>query len=119
MDLADRDRARVDEELERLRPEPFLGAFAAPLPKLVDEGGDAARAFDRMGELLGASEEAATLHFRVREGDDERSFVVHTGAEGSKVTSEVVGRPDVEVIVSAETWNEIAAGAISPLEAFG
>ncbi|HEX2294102.1 MAG TPA: SCP2 sterol-binding domain-containing protein, partial [Actinomycetota bacterium] len=47
------------------------------------------------------------------------SFVVHTGAEGSKVTSEVVGRPDVEVIVSAETWNEIAAGAISPLEAFG
>jgi putative sterol carrier protein len=106
--------------LEKIREEPALGDFAIPLPKLAEASSkDLGRTFQRLGELIGASEEEATLQFRIAGEGEARIWSLTTGPAGCNVTTEHAPRPDIEVLLDADTWKLIAEGTMSPLEAFG
>jgi putative sterol carrier protein len=110
----------VETALERIRDEPVLGDFATPLPRLSREGSDDLGAtFERLSELIGASKETTTLNFRIADDAGSHLWSVTTEPGGCSVTTELTRAPDLEVIVDAETWSQIANGSVSPLEALG
>jgi hypothetical protein len=117
----DHDKTEVTARIARqVESSPLLADFHIPFPKLTDAGRpDSDAAFARLGELLGAVQEPLTVRFRVTDEGSGRSWLFDGGPDGCRVTNDAATQPDVEVILDAETWNLIASGAMSPLEAFG
>ena len=118
------DDSRMRRQLaERLHDNPVLADFLSPLPRLTEQGdeGDLGRTFERLGEIAGRSEIRARVHFRILEDDRKtiRSWSLELGPTGHSVTPEPAHRPDLEVLVTEETWRRLAEGTVSPLEAFG
>ena len=108
---------------ERLLSDPVLADFVSPFPQLTESEGDLDETFQRIGEVVGASEVRARVHFGVVQGSGEgemvRSWTLELGPDACAVTAERVHGPDLDVLVSEETWWRLAAGTVSPLEAFG
>jgi hypothetical protein len=117
----DHDKTEVTARIARqVESSPLLADFHIPFPKLADVGRqDSDAAFARLGELLGAVQEPLTVHFRVTDEGTGRSWLLDSGPDGCRVTNDAPRQSDVEVILDSETWNLIASGAMSPLEAFG
>jgi putative sterol carrier protein len=93
--------------------------FSLPWSPLVNAGeGDIRRAFESLGQQLGASQENARVHFGIIEGNETVSWSLELGPDGSAVTADRVHNPDLEVLVQKEAWWQIVQGAVSPLEAF-
>jgi SCP-2 sterol transfer family len=114
------DTTAVTEALARMQQVPFLADFARPLPRLGDAGGDDVRStFMRFGDLLGRLDEPVVVVFRLTDGGAPESWSVSAGPEGAQVGAEAAGTPDLEAILSRRTWQRMAGGELSPLEAFG
>jgi hypothetical protein len=116
----DKRSGKIEEALERARAEPVLGDFAVPLPKLARAGSTGIGAsFEELAKVIGVSKETTTVTFRVTEPRKVHVWSLSSGPSGSRVTTGDPQPPDLEVLLDAETWKQIAAGALSPLEAFG
>lgn len=120
--MSDRDATETAARtLERFRRLPFFSDFSAPLPRLSQpDGVDLDRTFTTLASVVGARQEALSVRFHITDGDAARSWSVDAGPEGGRVTAgEPAQPPGVELILDAETWQLIAEGTLSPLEAFG
>jgi putative sterol carrier protein len=67
--------------------------------------------FSRMAELLADAGESGELQFRIV-GAEQRCYSVALGQAHTKAE-----RPSLEIVTRAQTWWEIAAGSVSPLQA--
>ncbi|MEV0177073.1 SCP2 sterol-binding domain-containing protein [Streptomyces sp. NPDC050803] len=104
---------------DSFRNDPTLAEFLLPFPQLPHaEDGDPGSAFERLGELVAGSTLRARVHFRISADDAARSWTLELGPDACTVSSERAHRPDLEVLVGAETWRQLATGSLSPLEAF-
>jgi hypothetical protein len=110
------------------RQSSFLSHFMSPFPRLTEateaEERDVGRSFERLAELLGGSRLRARVHFGIIDGDTldadaVRSWSLDMGDDDCTVRAERAPDPDLEVLVSEDTWWQIAEGRLAPLEAFG
>jgi putative sterol carrier protein len=91
----------------------------APLKKLLEpEDSDLEAGFQRLAELLQASGETADVQFDIAEGRRTHRWHVALREKSATVGEEAARRPDVRLIVGDKTWRQIAAGQLSPLDAF-
>jgi putative sterol carrier protein len=102
-----------------MRAMPLLSDFGTPLPRLM--GADSREldtTFDRLSQVVGNSEEPLAIRIRIVDGERDRSWLLYADSAGCRVTAEPEQAPDLEAIMSSETWVLIASGTLSPLEAF-
>lgn len=101
-----------------------FSAFMSPFPRLTEANErDLGNTFERLATLIGGSQLRARVHFGIVDGDTlytdaMRSWSLDLDTDGCLVRAERAPDPDLEVLVSEETWWQIAEGALSPLEAF-
>ena len=74
---------------------------------------------ESMRRLLGASQRTALVHFGVREGGRSQSWTFKMDSDGCTISSGRDSDPDLEVLVTAETWWRLVSGELAPVEAFG
>jgi putative sterol carrier protein len=92
----------------------FLSDFEVSLPRFG--GKDPEASFKRFAKLIGAAERPLSVVVHV--ADEDESHVFHAAARGCTVTDVVPESSDLELILDASTWGEIASGELSLLEAF-
>ena len=91
----------------------------ADCAKLRDLGHtDVAATFDAMASLLSGFGRTARIQFRLEGDEPTRTFVVKITKTGASVGQQPVAKPTLEIVSKHATWREIAAGTLSPLEAF-
>lgn len=94
--------------------------FAVAFPKLRDSPErDLAQSFGRLAELTSTSVRAGTVTFGVRRDSGVAHFSWPLKAASPQVASERPDSPDLEVLLSEETWWALADGTVTPLDAFG
>jgi putative sterol carrier protein len=92
--------------------------FAA-LKKLVDPGEeDLGKGFARLSEALKASGELADVQFDIVRGRATRRWTLMLEPKAAAAAERASRRPDLRVLIRQETWQRIAAGELSPLDAF-
>jgi putative sterol carrier protein len=78
--------------------------------------------FERLGKLLAVSDFSGTVSVQLVDedrGEQKTSQFVITVANGkAKTSSERPDKPDIEFITTTATWQEVAAGKLTPQEAF-
>ncbi|WP_017626592.1 hypothetical protein [Nocardiopsis chromatogenes] len=111
----------TDRPATTFADDPLLAAATAPWRIAAPGDRDLNAVFERVGRCLGPWPRSSEILFRITGGDREDRWAVHCGPEGSR--SYDAARTDVaadlELIVDATTWWEIACGGLSPLDAFG
>ena len=89
--------------------------------KDLTDGGkaDLIGTFKNMASLLKTAGFEIAIGFHIHDKQTVHRYSLH--ATSKKTTVNQGGNPktDLEVITTAETWREIARGAMSPLDAFG
>jgi putative sterol carrier protein len=97
---------------------PHLADFATPLPSLVEaDRNDVHATFERLSELLGASETPFALQIQIGDEEQPRIWTLAATADGCRLT-DINESADIEALLGMETWALLASGALSPLEAF-
>jgi SCP-2 sterol transfer family len=90
----------------------------AKVKRLIPRGErDLQRGFNRLSQKLKSSGEIAEIQFDIVSRTTQ-SFTVSLGAGASEATKGAARLPDVRVIIARETWQQVAEGALSPLEAY-
>lgn len=112
--------AAVPEGMDSLRALPQFEDVAVPLPVLSAPGGskDPRAQLTRLGELFGSTSPPLSMGLQITEGEQARSLFLDAGPQGTRVTDTPARKLDLEIVLSADTWQELAAGTVSPLEAF-
>jgi putative sterol carrier protein len=91
----------------------------APLKRLIEDGEDnLPLSFERLADMLKLSGETADVQVDVVEGRRTRTWLLALRPKRATVSNDAMRRPDVHLIVARETWQRIAEGQLSPLEAF-
>jgi putative sterol carrier protein len=91
----------------------------AKLKRLAEPGeNQLGPAFDRLAKLLESSAEVAEIQFDLYDGRKTDSWSLALDRKTATARNDPVHRPDLRIITSRKTWQEIAGGALSPLEAF-
>lgn len=94
--------------------------FAVAFPKLLAFADrDLAGSFGRLAELTSASALAGTVTFGVTRDSGVARFSWLLKTASPQVAHERAESPDLEVLLSEETWWALADGTLTPLEAFG
>jgi putative sterol carrier protein len=81
-------------------------------------GNDVSTTFNRMAELLKGTEDEGKFQFQITTDDKPSYYVVEVNKKTSLVKTVKNDKPDFEIITDADTWWQIADGALSPLRAF-
>jgi hypothetical protein len=79
---------------------------------------DLDQTFQRLADSLRDSGKTATVRCTILTGDTSRRWTFDLRGNDCQLLSEQKKMPDLEIITSDSTWWEIAAGNVSPLEAF-
>jgi putative sterol carrier protein len=74
--------------------------------------------FDRLAKLLKSSGEVAEVQFDIIDGRTTHAWSFSLEQKTATASNKAVPHPDVRLIVSRRTWQEIAEGNMSPLGAF-
>lgn len=90
----------------------------APLKKLAEPKDDLKAGFERLARSLKTSGETADIQFDVVEGRTTHHWHVALRPKSATATNQAANRPDVRLIVGKKTWQQVAAGELSPLDAF-
>jgi hypothetical protein len=75
----------------------------------------------RLGELLGSSNIRGTIQLRLLDkatGKEQSLLNVTLNGVKAKTGIRPIGKPDVELVTTPETWSEIASGQLPPILAF-
>lgn len=79
---------------------------------------DIDQSFERLVEQLNNTGESALIQFRVL-SEGKRAFKgLKLTKQGCRMSNQEYDKPNLEVIMSSDTWMKIASGSYSPLEAF-
>jgi putative sterol carrier protein len=100
-----------------VRAEVRRSSFAL-LKKLADPGEDLKGGFERLARALKTSGETADIQFDIVEGRTTHHWHVALRQKSATATNQVAHRPDVRLIVAKKTWQQVAVGELSPLDAF-
>ena len=90
----------------------------AKLKDLTGGGADVASTFGAMASLLSGFGREAILQFRLEGDEPTQNFVVNITKTGVSVEHQPIANPTFQIVCKHCTWREIAAGKLSPLEAF-
>lgn len=112
------DAATAKTALARMHDVPFLGDFARPFPRLGADGTALRPTFEQFGRHLGKPGKRVVVLFRLTGERGDETVAVTAGPDGSSVDAGA-DAPDLEVLLTEDTWRQIAGGRLSPLEAFG
>lgn len=74
--------------------------------------------FERMAELLAGMPGRARVQFVLLDGDQQRPWGLELRNKTCRMKATRVERPDLEIVTTPETWQRIAEGELSPIEAF-
>ena len=74
--------------------------------------------FQRLAEQLRDSGQQGTLQCTILGSGEPRRWVLNLSGRECRVQTEPVAVPNLEIITDATTWWAIAAGTLSPLDAF-
>lgn len=103
------------------RPDPFTDPaprFACLRPLLEREGRDIAQSFQAMAEALRTYDAPCRLQVRLVDGDETvETWNVEGGVRASAARGQEAADADVLVVVSSDTWIEIAQGRLAPFDA--
>lgn len=113
------DAAKRDDigALERAARLPLLQDFGMPLATLdASQADDIGASVERVARQLGGVDEPLSVHVEI---SDVGSWHLNARPSGSTVTEAAEGRPDVEILLDADTWRQLVTGRVSGLEAFG
>jgi hypothetical protein len=115
--MADKQRIALEQRVAR---NPVLADFASPLPRIGEvDGGSVPAGLKRLAGALGRVDKAAAIQVTVAGTKGEpRRWHLRLAPDGGKVVEGAHEKPDLEIIVGEENWSRIAAGEISPLDAF-
>jgi hypothetical protein len=92
--------------------------FACLRPLLENEGRDAAESFQAMAAALHSYDGPCRIQIRLVDGDETiETWEVEGGARASAARAQGASDADVVVVVSSDTWLEIARGRLAPFEA--
>lgn len=98
----------------------MLEAFTRRFEPLVSTGADAADSLEQLARQLGAAQLTGVMQLTINNGGGgglDRCLIM--SPSGCEVLQDRADRPDLEIIVSADGWHQIASGGVSPLEVFG
>lgn len=91
-------------------------------PRRIDAGevrvSDLGESVESGAKLLRRGKDVGQLELRLVGAKGSRSFTVDVLAGDSRVTQGAADQPDLQVVVSEETWVEIANGDLSPVDAY-
>jgi putative sterol carrier protein len=91
----------------------------AKLQSLVaDREVEIAATFETLTSLLQDSGEKGSIQFRIIDVDRQRHWHLILTPKSSKLVPDSTRSPSLEIVTRSETWMAIAAGSLSPLEAF-
>jgi putative sterol carrier protein len=92
----------------------------ALLKDLRVKGSDKPEAtFARLGELLKSSKTHGVLQLRLVDGNGQETLIrTSVGQTKGKSGAQAKAKPRIEIITTAETWTEMAAARLSPIDAF-
>jgi putative sterol carrier protein len=79
---------------------------------------DVYASFDRMAKQLEGSGIKGKVQFSILDGDNWKQMGIQLESSGAKVQKEPLKKPDLEILTRKETWEQIASGALSPVDAF-
>ena len=80
---------------------------------------DLAATFRNMASLLEDAGFDVVMEFHIRSGQTFQTFSLRVVDGTSSAVAEPAADAHIELVTAEETWNEIAAGRLSPLDAFG
>jgi hypothetical protein len=95
-----------------------MGTFMR-LRRLTEGGVDPAQGMAALAQRLQDLGEQGVLQVRLvgaDAGDESRFWSIIAGEDSAR--AERVGRPDLEIVTTAETWRRLTDGSYSPLDAF-
>jgi putative sterol carrier protein len=93
--------------------------FAKVKTKLAEPGErDLKAGFERLAKLLESSGELAEVQFDIVEGRTSDAWTLSLDRKTAAANNRAARQPDVRIIVSRTTWQEIAAQDRSPLDAY-
>lgn len=117
--MTDRDADLSKTVRRAFADDPFLSVFAQPLQPFLGKRSQIETSFDRMSKVLAKARLTGVIQLTLRRGRSTVQQCLIMSPAGCEVLETKADRPDVEVITDTETWESIARGEISPLEAFG
>ncbi len=98
--------------------DPARPQFAA-LKDLTHGGkADLAGTFKNLASMLEDAGFDIAIEYHIGPGDQYRTFSVRVADGKSTVTSDAMPAPHLRIVMSEETWNEIASGSLAPADAF-
>jgi putative sterol carrier protein len=88
--------------------------------KDLTQGGkaDLAATFQNLASLLEDAGFDVAIEYQVGSGETYRTFLVRVADGVSAVTAESSPDAPLRIIMSEETWSEMASGTLSPADAF-
>jgi putative sterol carrier protein len=91
----------------------------AKLKKLVETGeDDLEKSVSRLADVLKSSGEQAELQVDIVRGRTTKRWTVSLEPKSAAALEKAARRPDLWILVSQGTWQQIAEGALSPVDAF-
>lgn len=79
---------------------------------------DIEASLNQFAELLAKTSSSGTIALRIVSGAAINHWTVHINPGAGQVSRESTGRPDIELVTTANTWMQIASGNVSPLQCF-
>jgi putative sterol carrier protein len=95
-----------------------MKSFATFRPLIRSNRENVRTSLEQVARSLSTTGEQTRIHFRLLNSGKREAWTVHVGGKKADVQDRHTGKPKVEVVTRVETWNEIALGKLSPLEAF-
>lgn len=80
---------------------------------------DFEKIFKRLADFVGNSGEHGQVQFKIGIGEKHQYWRLELDGKTCKVSTKKHDRPDLEILIRAETALQLAEGSISPIEAFG
>jgi len=91
----------------------------AKLRRLIEPGEkDLDKAFTALAEMLQSSGELAEAQFDIARGRARQHWTLSLEPKAASATGKAARRPDLRIMVTADTARQILAGELSPLDAF-
>jgi hypothetical protein len=91
----------------------------AKLPKLADSGAaDLSKSFGGLAKALEDSGEVAQVQVDVLAGRKAEQWTLSLERKRAAASSGAASNPDLRLIVARDAWDAVAAGELSPVDAF-
>jgi putative sterol carrier protein len=89
------------------------------LRRLADGKSGVKASLEGMVSSLGATKEKGKIQLSLVSGDDRKHWSIDLSGKEGRIAQAASKSPELEVVMSEETWLQIASGEVPPHEAYG